>query len=312
MSGSKQASPPFFGNLGKNFKDLLTKKYDFYNSVKVTNKTAFGLTLATTGKIEKESISGSSKATYVEKSFGEAEIEIDTGAEKAWAKASLDQLLKGGKIILGGGFEPKHKDPLIKNGLSVKGDFEYKHDIFSFSDSVVVGTDSKGVSGANVEVNAVLGAGVEGLSVGGQVKFALDQAAQTVSDYNLGVQYEKDNFVASLLTEKQAQVIKFSWFHKVCKDYQLGAEIISDENGKLTEKGAEPRPVVLSLASQFQLDVDTLVKAKANNFGELAAVVEHRLSNPALVVGAAAQFKAKGFSKFATEKFGLSLAFGDA
>jgi hypothetical protein len=298
--------PPTFGSLGKSFKDLFKKRYEFDNVLKITNKTAFGLTLTTTGRVFKDKISGSTRAVYSDKSFGEAEGEVDAGSGKVWGKVTLTKLLKNAKFTVNGGFDPSSRDPLVKDNYSIKGEGEYRKDFIAGSGSVLLGDEGKGVS-AVAEAAGVIG--FDGLSVGGQIKLKLDQA-QSISDYNVGAQYERKDFIATLLTENQGDVIRFSWFHKVSKDYNLGVELVSDEFDHLS-KPTDPRRRVINLASEFQLDVDTLVKGKANNFGEVSAAIEHRLSNPALVIGAAAQFKAEGSSRLTPEKFGLSVSLGE-
>jgi voltage-dependent anion channel protein 2 len=300
--------PPTFGNLGKSFRDLVKKKYDFDNVLKITTRTDFGLTLTTSGKVYKDKIAGATKAVYVDKSFGEVEGEVDAGSGKVWGKVTLTRLLKNAKFILNGGFDPTSKDPLVKDSHSIKAEAEYRKDFVSGSGGVLVGDEGKGGAAAGVEAAGVIG--FDGLSVGGQIKLKLDNSQQNVSDYNVGAQYEHKDFVATLLTEFQGDVLRFSWFHRVGKDYNLGAELISDEFDHLA-KPTDPRRRVLTLASEYQVDIDTLVKAKVNNFGEISAVVEHRLSNPNVIVGAAAQFKAEGSSRLTASQFGLSVSFGE-
>jgi len=298
--------PPTFGNLGKQFRDLFKRKYDFDNFVKITNRTPFGLTLTTTGKIFKDKISGSTRGIYFDKAWGYAEGEVDAGSGKVWGSVTLTKLLNNAKFIINGGVDPSSKDPLVKDYYSLKGEAEYRKEFLAGSGSVLLGDEGKGVS-AVAEAAGVLG--FEGLSVGGQIKLKLDQA-QSISDYNVGAQYERKDFVATLLTENQGDVIRFSWFHNVSKDYNLGVELVSDEFDHLS-KPTDPRRRLINIASEFQVDADTVVKAKANNYGEVSAAVEHRLANPAVVVGAAAQFKAEGSSRFTAEKFGLSFSFGE-
>jgi len=308
MADKSVFTPPVFANLGKSFRDLVKKKYDFDNAFKITSKTNFGLTLSTTGKVYKDKVAAATKAVYVDKSFGEVEGELDAGTNKLWGKVTLTRLLGNARFIVSGGYDPTSKDPLVKDSHSIKAEGEYRKDFLAASGSVLVGDEGKGAISSVVEGAAVIG--YDNLSVGGQVKVKLDQAQQ-LSDYNVGAQYENKNFVASLLTENQGDVIRISYVHQINPDYQLGVEVLSDEFDHLA-KPTDPRRRVLTLASQYQLDRDTLLKAKANNFGEVGAVVEHRLSKPSgLTVGAAAQFKATGSSRFATEKFGLSISVGD-
>jgi voltage-dependent anion channel protein 2 len=303
MSGD--FSPPLYSNLGKQFRDLFKKKYEFDNVLKITSKTAYGLTLTTSGKVYKDKISGATKAVYEDKSFGEVEGEVDAGSGKLWGKVTLTKLLNSSKFIVNGGFDPTSKDNLVKDGPSLKVEGEYRKDALAASGSVLLGDDGKGLS-AIVEDAVVVG--FDGLSVGGQVKLN-PQNAQILQDYNVGAQWERKDFIATLLTEFQGDVIKLSWFHKVSKDSNLGVEFISDDFDHLA-KPSDPRKRLINIASDYQLDPDTLVKAKANNFGEVSAVVEHRLG-PQLQVGAAAQFKVEGSSRLAPEKFGISVTLGE-
>jgi voltage-dependent anion channel protein 2 len=297
-------TPPTFGNLGKAYSDLFKKKYDFDNALKLTSKTDFGLTPSVSAKIYKDKIGGSLKAVYVDKSFGEAEGEIDAASGKAWGKVTLTKILQPAKFIFNGGFDPTSKDPLVKDGYSLKTEAEYRKDYLAGSASVLLGDDGKSVA-AVAEVAGVVG--MDGVAVGGQVKVSQQGS---LLDYNVGAQYEKSSFVATVKTEHQGDVIRLSFYHAVRSDLKWGAEILSDEYDRLS-KPAEARRRVISVAEEFQVDGDTLLKARLNNFGEIGTVVEHRLHNPNVVVGAAAQFKADGSARVTPDKFGLTLSIGE-
>jgi len=299
--------PSLYANLGKNFKDLYKKKYDFENALKITSKTNFGLTLTTTAKIYKDQISGATKALYFDRHWGEAEAEVDAGTGKLWGKVVLTKLLHEAKFVFNGGVDPTSKDPLVKDGYSIKGEVEYTHKAVAASGSVLLGDEGKGLS-AVTEGSVVVG--FDGLSVGGQAKLNLQHPSHPIQDYNVGAQIQHKDFTATLLTEYQGDVVRLSWFHRVSRDQNLGVELISDDFDKLS-KPSDPRRRVVAVASDFQVDPVTLVKARANNYGEVAAVVEHRLSNPNVLLSAAAQFKASGSSKFAPEKFGVTITLGD-
>jgi len=272
--------------------------------LKLTSKTDFGLTPSVTAKIYKDKIGGSLKATYVDKEYGEYEGEIDAASGKAWGKVTITRLLRPAKFIFNGGFDPTSKDPLVKDGYSVKTEAEYRKDYLAGSASVLLGDDGKSIA-AVAEVAGVVG--MDGVAVGGQVKVSQHGS---LLDYNVGAQYEKSSFTGTVKTEHQGDVIRLSFYHQVRSDLKWGAEILSDEYDRLA-KPAEARRRVISIAEEFQVDGDTLVKARLNNFGEIGAVIEHRLHNPAVVVGAAAQFKADGSARVTPDKFGLSLSIGE-
>jgi hypothetical protein len=300
-------APPTFANLGKSFADLQKKKFDFDNIVKIVNKTDFGLTLTTQGIFGKTDIAGKVKGEYKDKSFGEAEGEVDTKSGKVWGKGVFNKLVQNVKLTAQGGFDPASKDPLVKESWSVKAEAEYRYGNKSTTTASVLVGESNNATAAVIEVAEVIG--FEGVSVGGQVKLRPDQA-EPLQDYNVGAQWEKKNFTAALTSEYQGDVIRASWYHTVNATLVLGAEIISDEYDRLA-KPEDPRRRVLNFVSQYQIDVDTLAKLRANQYGEVGAVIEHRLANPKVLIGAAAQYKLKGTSSFVADKFGLSVSLGD-
>jgi len=260
------------------------------------------LSLTTSGKFTQKSLSGAHKAVFVDKKWGEFEGEVDSGSNKIYGKGTLTNLVKNAKFMIGGGFDPTCDDPLVKENWSVKGEAEFRQEFVAISGTVLVGEEDKNVA-STVEVAGVIG--FEGLSVGGQVKAKLDNK-QSLSDYNIGAQWERKDFIGSLLSEKEGQVLRFAWVHKVSPTYNLGAEIVSDEFQKL----CKDRKLVINLASEYQLDPDTSIKFRTNNYGEIGTVFEHRLAHPALTLSAAAQFRAHGTSRLQAEKFGLAVSLG--
>jgi len=304
---STDFAPPTFANLAKSFTDLWKKKFDFDNVVKIVNKTDFGLTLTTKGTFGKADIAGNVKGEYKDKSFGEAEGEVDTRSGKVWGKAIFGKLVPNTKITTSGGFDPTSKCALVKESWSVKTEAEYRYGNKSATTASVLLGESNNNVAAVIEAAEVIG--FDGVSVGGQIKIRPDQA-EPVQDYNVGAQWEKKNFTASLTSEFQGDVIRASWFHTVSPSFVLGAEIVSDEYDRLA-KPEDPRRRVLNVVSQYQLDVDTVTKFRANQHGEVAAVVEHRLQNPKVQISAAAQYKVKGTSSFVADKFGLTVSLGD-
>jgi hypothetical protein len=293
---------PVFSAIGKSYKDLWKKKFDFKNQVKTTQKTDFGATLTTTGTLCHDQVSGGATFKYVDGQWGEFEEEVDTGSNKIWAKGILNEKVlhsRGTKVTLSGGFDPSSKEPIIKDSWAFKGEVEHSQDFFTVGASVTLGEEKKdkadpGIA-ANVAVSSTIGH--DGLTVGGQVNF--DQT-QTLTDYAVGVQFEHGPVTATLLTENQAEVIKASYLHKVSAKYTVGAEYVSEERGK-----------TLNFASEYRPDKSTGFKLRASTGGDLAGVVEHRLSDPRLSVNLSAGWKVKGSSNVRLDKVGVGLHFGD-
>jgi len=296
--------PPTFANIGKNFKDLLKKKFDTDHIVKVVNKTDFGLTLTTQGILKADQINGNVKGEFKDKAFGEVEGEIDSQSGKFWAKLVLTKAVQNTKLTVNAGLDPLCKDPLVKEFFSAKAEAEYRFNNSSATTASVQVGSVGGNVGAAIEVAEVIG--FDGLSVGASLKLRPDQQ-DIIQDYNIGLQWEKQNVTATVYSEKETEVIHGNWYHKVNNDLTLGAEFVSDEDNRLTAD----RPRIVNFVSEYQLNLDTTTKFKANQFGEVAAVVEHRLQNPRIQIGVAAQYKVKGYSSFTADKFGLSFTVGD-
>jgi len=294
-------SVPVFSSIGKSYRDLWKKKFDFKNQVKTTHKTDFGATLTTTGTLTADQVSGGATFKYVDGKWGEVEGEVDTGSNKLWVKSTLSDkiIYRGTKVILSGGFDPSSKEPIVKDSWSFKGEVEHSQDIFTAAASVTLGEEKKekvdpGIA-ANVAVSATIGH--EGLTVGGQINF--DQT-QNISDYAIGLQYDHGPVTGTLLTENQAEVIKASYLHRVSTKQTVGAEFVSEDRGK-----------TLNFASEYKPDKATGIKVRASTSGDAAVSVEHRLVDPRVSVTVSAGWKVKGSSNVRLDKVGVGLHFGD-
>jgi len=306
-------SPPLFSNIGKAWKDLWKKKFDFKNQLKAVSKTPFGLTLTTTGNVEPTTITGAHNIKYVDRTWGEVEGDIDTGTGKLYAKSTFTQLTPGSKVTVGGGWDPSSSEPIVKQNLSAKAEVEHVSHFLTFGSVVTVGEDAKKdkkddpTLASTVSVAGTLG--WEGLSVGVQLQFKVDKD-QNLQNYNIGAQYDAENFTGALLTEAQADVIRASIVHHVSRTHTLGVEFVSDEFDRLS-KPAEPRRKVLNFVSEHKLDAFTTAKVRLSNSGEVAAAVEHRLANPNVAINFSTQWKVKGTSSYKAEKFGFGFTLGD-
>jgi len=259
-------------------------------------KTA-GLTLEATGVVGCSNIAGSFKGKYKDKKFGEAEGEVNT-CGKFVGTAKFDQLAKGLDVNFSGGVDPSAKKKGCNNKLSA----EYAQEFFATSGFVDVNSGDS--TTAVVEATAAIG--LEGLSVGGQISFDVSAASQKASDFNVGAEYTRDNATITLITEKKGDVVRGLYHHQVNRDYQVGAQF---DFAPRAEDAKRQR--VFTVGTEYQLDVDTTVKAKADTTGVIQTVIQHNLQNPSLQLSMAASFNRKSADCLSAEKFGLSLTFGD-
>jgi len=307
MAQQKEFVPPTYGNIGKTFRDLWGKKFEFKNVLKTINKTPHGVTLTSTATFDPTNINGNANVKYVDKSFGDVETELDTTSGKAYATTNLTKLLDGSKATLSGGLLGSKK-PGDRNFASAKGAFEHSQDFFTANGSVVIGEEGTKDSVALVSHVTVAGTiGFDGLSVGGEFKLKVDNDHH-VEDHNIGAQYQTGDLTAALTTEKKGDVIRASALYSPSKDYSIGLEFVSDESDQLP---TAPLRKILNVVTQYEVDPSTTAKFRWSNSGDLAAALEHRLKNPQLAVLFSSTFKTKGTSDFKADKFGVGLTFGD-
>jgi len=218
---------------------------------------------------------------------------------KLIGNAKFTKLAKGVEVTLSGGVDPSSK----KKGCNDKIAAEYKQDFVATSGFVDVNFGENSTA-AVVEATAVVG--FEGLSVGGQLAFDVSPSAQKVSDINIGAEYTRDDTTFTLQTEKKGDVIRGYLHHKIRPSYQVGFQFDYEPRAEDVKKQR-----VLTAGTEYELDVDTTVKAKVDSNGVIQAAISHNLQNPSLQVAMAASFTRKSADRLSADKFGLSLTFGD-
>jgi voltage-dependent anion channel protein 2 len=283
--------PPLYSNIGKTFKDFIGKKYDYKNQISTKNNVQGGdVTLESTlvlgeGKEKGSSdFSGTVKATYKNKDFGQFDGEIATkGALSGELKAT--KLHDGLTVSLKATEKPTGKVTV-----------EYRQES-------VATTLSAEVQTATTLVEGTLVAGVDGFSVGGQGVYNSGKA--DVDDYNFAGEYTQPDYTLTVKTSQKAENVSGSYWHRIPSSRgklstQVGGQLAWDlqTNGR-----------VFTLGTEHDVDETTSVKGKIDSTGIVSGVVEHRLANPAMKVGLSSQWNGK--NKFTSDKFGVALSFGD-
>jgi len=174
---------------------------------------------------------------------------------------------------------------------------EYKQDSVAASLGVTV-------ESATNKVEPTLVVGADNFSVGGQVEY--DTAAGDLSDYNFGAEFSQKDYTLSLKTQQKATVLVGSYFYNITQKNaklrtQIGAQV--DWNLKSNDR-------VLALGTEHDVDETTTVKSRVDTNAQVAAVLEHRLSNPALKVGLSSQWNGRDRTT-TPARFGVALTFGD-
>jgi len=281
--------PPLWSKFGTSLKDLLTKKYDYKNQLTVKNNLASDLAIESTVTQGDANFNATVKATYKNKDFGQVETEIGTAPNKD--KATLAAELKATKLYDGLTVTIKGAD--VPNLTATA---EYRQESVAASVKADVGKDSNTVEGT-------LAAGFDGFSVGGQGKYCSNHG---VTDYNFGAEYSQAEYALTLKTESKTEKLVASYWHNVpTSRNKLKTQIGGQVNWNL-ENGSK----VFTVGVEHDVDEATAIKEKIDTEGVLAAVLEHRLSNPALKLALSANWQVKDKST-TPKQFGAALTFGD-
>jgi hypothetical protein len=276
--------PPLFKNFGKSAKDLFSKKYDYQNKLSVKNSVQSDLTVETsTTSDEKNNLSGSVKVTHKNKDFGKVEVEVDTKGA-ASAETTLSKLAKNVEVIVKVSEKP--------NG---KATVEYKQDGVAASVAVDYSKSATKAEGS-------VAAGLDGFAVGGEGTY--DFTKSDVAIYNAGAEYAGKEFYATVKTANKFDKVAGSYFHNINTGRAFKTQV-----GGTFEHDFAKKASVLSIGTEHEVDAATLVKGKLDSEGAYAAVVEHKLANPAVKINVAAGFNRS--SGLAAQSFGVGFAFGE-
>lgn len=265
--------PPFFGKIGVSSKDLLSKKYDYDNEMKISTEAAGGWTLEATGTDAGGPLAGLTTLKYNNKSYGNVEGTFHTsGAPKDnKAKITLNKFYKGAEAIVNA--NPEAADLELK----------YKQDGAAVSAKVT----------SSMAVDASLSLGMEGVVLGGSVA---SKDLGSISDYSAGAQYSQSGFTGSILAKKQCSAVSVSLFQKYSKSFSWGTTMQLSNNA-------------MDLGVEYAILPDTTVKAKASSSKMFALAMEYKVPDPQFKMNLAAEFDG---SKQTVEakKFGVGLVFG--
>jgi len=283
--------PPLWSNFGKSLKDLLTKKYDYKHQVTVKNNLGADLGLeSTVGLHEKDAgaFTGLVKAKYKNKDFGEVEAEVGTHPNKD--KATLQAEVKATKLYEGLTVALRGNDvPTVRAGA------EFRQESVAASLFVEAGKESNAVEGT-------LAAGFDGFTVGGQGKYC---SKHEIADYNFGAEYSQSDYFLTLKTAKKAEELLAGYFHTLPGRGKLKTQVGAQVGWNL-DTGAK----VFTVGTEHDIDETTATKAKIDTEGLLAAVLEHRLSNPMLRLQLSANWRVSD-RVAAPKAFGVGLTFGE-
>lgn len=274
--------PPFYTKFGKNLDDLLSKKFATKKEMKILSSADGGRLVfdsALSFNDKTATYGGALKVTEKLTDLGVAEVELDT-AGKVKGTLELDRLAKGVTVKLAANEKPSGTLTL-----------NYKQENFASTTSVDLSTTSTVLGQAAV-------VGIDGLSVGGHIDY--DVTTQGIRNYNAGAEYGQADFTVTVQTQDMADAVQASFIHRLRNNINVGGRFLYN-----IATGNR----VFTVASEWAVDKDTLVKGKVSSDGEVHAALEQRLRDPSLVFGLSTRFDLHG--KAAAQEFGVSASFGD-
>jgi hypothetical protein len=277
--------PIQFADLGKQTKDLLTKKYDYKTEFKAVTKSRENHVKIEAGGSGR-TVQGYMKVFYKNKDFGKLEAEVHSNSEVGdKAKLKLNKLVDNVAVTLSAsslatvGLEATfHKDKVAAN-------LELLH---------CEKSTNAGLSATATYQDVTVGASADIEAPNGNV---------VLKDYNAGLEFHHKDVTAAVKTANLRNEVTLSVFHKLDKRLNWGSSLVVRPN-----EGFSP---ILTLGVDYSLSPITSVKAKADSGGALAVAFEHRLKNPAFKFNVAAEYDCSKACGQPARQFGLSFVYGD-
>lgn len=269
--------PGLFSDIGKKAKDILNKDYVQDHKVTISTVSETGLAFTTTGVKKGDAFVGDLVTKFKRKNVA-TDIKLDTNSN-ILTTITIDEFAAGFKSII---------SFTIPDPNSGKLEVQYHHENASISSTI-------GMTAAPlVEVNGAFGNGR--FAIGGEAAF--DTSSGGLTKYNAGFGVNEPDFSAALLLTDKGDTLKASYVHNTTLDKRttVAAEIAhkfsKNEN-------------TYTVGSSHAWDPITTVKTRLNNYGKLAALVQHEW-RPKSTVTVSAEIDAKALDKQA--KLGLALA----
>lgn len=301
-------TPPLFGKFGTKAKDLFKKKYDFDNQLVFMNKSVDGLDIETSiVSSNDQPLRGvfKSKMPFSDLGVlsGKLESEFHTVPDReSKTTYQFTRLATGLLVKLGlSGIKPviKGSTPDFPEGWA-SAEVEYQQEYVSTITNVRTNQ-------AKTLIDSAVAIGYDRLSVGGKITVDAAQVTQKApDDFNFGAQYDGTDYVVSLVSENKRSALNLSYFQQLGRRQTVGAVF--------TQSLTKPART-LTFGTDYQVDPDTTLRAFAKvDSGKEATVIgaalEHKLLNPNVKLGVAAEFNATP-AAISASKFGVTVTVGD-
>jgi len=256
-------APPLFADLGKSARDVFTKGYNFgFYKLDSTTRTGSGLEFksAFSHNVTSNKAYGALDIKYKIPKYGMTLVEKwNTDNTLATEVTVEDQIAKGLKTTL----DSSYSVPVGKRNIRLKGEY--------FHQNAAVNGDITLDSANAPLINGGIVFGYEGFLVGWHGGF--DTGRSKLTHSNIGFGIAKGNYAVHTFVNNNSE-FGGNVFHRPNANLELGANIgwRTGDNNPL-----------FGLASKYQIDKDTIVRAKISNNSQLGFALTQTL-NPSLKV----------------------------
>ncbi|CAK9195269.1 unnamed protein product [Sphagnum troendelagicum] len=269
--------PVFYSEIGKKARDLLSKDYTYDHKFVIATTTQSGLAFTSNAVKRGDAFLGDIITSFKNKNIT-ADVKVDSKSNII-TTITVDEFAPGAKSIF---------SFTIPDHNSGKLELQYHQDFAAITGSI--GLTASPV----VEATGVVGS--DGFSVGGELGF--DTVSGKFTKYNAGVNYIKPDFNASVILADKGDTLKASYLHTVSP---VSRTTVAAEIAHKISKNEN----IFTVGGLYELDVLTTVKARLNNHGKLAALLQHEW-RPKSLVTISGEVDTKALDKSA--KMGLAVS----
>ncbi|KHN13242.1 Outer plastidial membrane protein porin [Glycine soja] len=270
--------PGLYSDIGKKARDLLFKDYHSDQKFTITTYSPTGVAITSSGT-KKGDLFVADVNTQLKNKNITTDIKLDTNSNLL-TTITVNEPAPGLKTIF------SFRVPDQRSG---KVEVQYLHDYAGISTSVGL------TANPIVNFSGIVGTNV--LALGTDVSF--DTKIGELTKFNAGLNFTKDDLVASLTVNDKGDALNASYYHAVNRltNTAVGAEVThrfsTNEN-------------TLTLGTQHALDPLTTMKARVNNFGKANALIQHEW-RPKSFFTISGEVDTKAIEKSAKVGLGLAL-----
>ncbi|CAA6662983.1 unnamed protein product [Spirodela intermedia] len=270
--------PGLFSDIGKKGRDILDKDYSYDQKLRLFTRSAAGLGL-TANSVKKGGLYSSDITAQYRYKNTTVEVKVDTESTVS-STITLSEILPFTRAVT------TFRLPDYNSG---KVEVQYFHDHAGMAGAVALRASP------TVDLSGTVGS--HGIVFGAEAGF--DTTSGTLTKYNAGLSLQKPDYIFSLTLGEKGDTLRASYVHHL-DDQHASAAVAEVTRRFSTNKNA------LTVGGLYELDPSTRVKAKLNDGGKLAALLQHRLRPGGSVLTISGELDTKFLNKNPT--IGLSLA----